>query len=440
MQLGLSYLYIKPSLMFVFSRNRPCRFLVISIALLFSGTLQRQEAKASIDYVSAAKDTLTQVGHRSDNKFLKLSCSSIIQVIESKTILSQSDTVFIEDLYHAFTADDTYGNPRRIESYLNRSRSFIFAWTSPTDGKTSYAWLKLPEGWEPGFSYPLYVQLHGHWSVAGDMINYLVYPYINGPSGTFAFEDGYQLSPWGRGNLWYRGIAETDILECISKFEEIATVEQERKYLCGHSMGGYGAWRMGQLYNTTWAALGIHAGALWYDSYNELESSVIERLKEIPVYFVCGNQDGLLSVNENAFNVLKKAGNDDLAFETFPGGHEYRQEDVENMYMWMRNFTLIDQVSDLSLSETSDNPVDINIFPNPCSSYLQFDYYLHLANSVQIEIYSLTGVLLKQFSFKEHQPGRHSLEWKIPPTLPAGNIICTIRTNFGTSSRTITVQ
>ena len=421
-------------------RNCPVCFQVILFTVLFSGLINGQEAKASIDYVSAVKDTLTQVALRSENEFLKLSCSSIIQVIESKASLTQNDMNFIEELYHAFNTDDAYGNPRRIESYLNRSRSFIFAWTSPSDGKTSYAWLKLPEDWEPGFYYPLYVQLHGYWSVAGDMINYLVYPYINGSSGSFAFEDGYQLSPWGRGNLWYRGIAETDILECISKFEEIAAVEQERKYLCGHSMGGYGAWRIGQLYNTTWAALGIHAGALWYDNYNELESSVIERLKDVPVYFVCGDQDGLLSANENAFNMLVKAGNDNLAFETFPGGHDYRQEDVENMYLWMRQFTLDDNVSDLPVTEASGNPIEIIVFPNPCSSYLQFDYFLHSANSIQIEIYSLTGVLLKQFPCKNLQAGNYSQGWKISAPLPAGTIICTIRSNQRTISRTISVR
>ena len=51
-----------------------------------------------------------------------------------------------------------------------------------------------------------------------------------------------------------------------------------------------------------------------------------------------GTSDGLLGVNQTAYTLLRNAGNPDLAFVTFPGGHDYRESDVEAMYLWLRQF------------------------------------------------------------------------------------------------------
>ena len=43
-------------------------------------------------------------------------------------------------------------------------------------------------------------------------------------------------------------------------------------------------------------------------------------------------------MNQTAYALLRDAGNSEVAFVTFPGGHDYRQTDVEQMYLWMRQF------------------------------------------------------------------------------------------------------
>jgi dienelactone hydrolase len=169
--------------------------------------------------------------------------------------------------------------------------------------------------------------------VAQDRIPYLAYPFSH-PGGSDAFEDGYLVSPWGRGNLWYRGIAETDIWEGRAMIKALVRVNDSRQYLCGHSMGGYGAWHIGHRSAEVWAALGIHAGAL----SGELDESAATALRDVPTYFVVGTSDDLFNANQVAFALLQKAGNPNLAFVTFPGGHDYRQSDVEAMYLWMRRF------------------------------------------------------------------------------------------------------
>jgi len=102
-------------------------------------------------------------------------------------------------------------------------------------------------------------------------------------------------------------------------------------------MGGYGAWHIALRSADTWAALGIHAGALGYDP-RELDPSVVAGLRDLPTYFVVGTSDSLLGVDQAAYRLLQNAGNPSLAFVTLPGGHDYRESDVEAMYRWLRGY------------------------------------------------------------------------------------------------------
>jgi hypothetical protein len=262
----------------------------------------------------------------------------MVAVIGSKSSFTTRDSAFLENTYHAFNNQNDTSSAKELSTYIKRQRPFILSWVSPTDGSVSFSWLSPPKNWNPENKYPLYIQLHGLWSVASNSIEYMTYPFLAAASGSNSFEDGYLLSPWGRGNLWYQGISETDIWECIAALEDIVTIDSTRKYLSGHSMGGYGAWRIASKSPYTWAALGIHAGALWYNGSNLVNSTVAKALKYVPTYFVCGTIDALLSINQVAYNLLEDVGNQHLKFTTFVGGHEYIEENVENMYLWMRNF------------------------------------------------------------------------------------------------------
>ena len=289
-----------------------------------------------IDYRAGLRSALRTLSDQSGDPLLRLHFNSILQVVAAGDRGWSADDQGIKDLWTAFTSPSTPHSPRLRESYLDRSRPLIVSWVSPTDGQVSFAWLTLPARWDPALEYPLYVQLHGLWDVAQDRIPYLAYPFSH-PGTSYAFEDGYLVSPWGRGNLWYRGIAETDIWEGMAAVKALVRVNESRQYLCGHSMGGYGAWHIAHRSADTWAALGVHAGALQYDA-GELNASVAAELRGLPTYFVVGTGDGLLGVNQGAYTLLQNAGNPNLAFVTFPGGHDYRQVDVEAMYRWLRSF------------------------------------------------------------------------------------------------------
>ena len=288
------------------------------------------------DHRAELQAALQTLADQSTEPLLRLHFRSMLQVIAAGDRGSALDAESIEALWASFGDPSVPHNPRLAASYLDRSRPLTVAWTSPTDGLVSFAWLTLPAGWDPAKEYPVYVQLHGLWDVAADRLHYLAYPYSN-PGSSFAFEDGYLVSPWGRGNLWYRGIAETDVWEALATVKGLVRVDAGRQYLCGHSMGGYGAWHIALRSPGTWAALGVHAGALSYDP-SEVTSASVVSLRDLPTYFVVGTADSLLSVNRSAYLLLSEAGNPELSFVTFPGGHDYRSADVEQMYLWLRRY------------------------------------------------------------------------------------------------------
>lgn len=290
------------------------------------------------DKVAALKDSLEILAGRTEHDILEIHFSSLLQVINSKKDLTSLDSSLIGGVYDSFFTGTTC-KLTELSTYTSGCKSLIVSWISPTDEEISYTWLDLPGDWKIDSVYPLYVYLHGLWDVAGDKMRYLTYPYTTQGdlSEVVAFDDGYLLSPWGRGNLWYQGISETDIWECIAKIEELFNIDRNRKYIGGHSMGGFGSWYISSKSPDVWAGVGVHAGAI--ANYNGFAPKNFFALRNKPVYFVCGDADGFLQASINAHGILQQTGNENLKLVTFPGGHEYRQQDVDGFYLWVRNFT-----------------------------------------------------------------------------------------------------
>jgi len=372
--------------------------------------IKLKNSETSIDYIQALKDTLGSLSEKADNAFFKMHCNSILAVINSKYSLNLADSTFLINTYKAFI-NGSAANAQNMSTYLQRKLPLILSWVSPTDRTVSFSWLTLPKDWDPESKYPLYIQLHGLWSVASNSIEYMTYPYLHSPSNSTSFEDGYLLSPWGRGNFWYKGIAETDIRECMEALENILLVDPARKYLSGHSMGGYGAWSIASKSPDTWAALGIYAGALWYYPYL-VEESIAQALKDVPTYFVCGTNDGLLEINQTAYQLLEDAGNWHLQFITFSGGHEYLEQNVKNMYLWMRQFVKRDITTDIiHTGETGQSGFRIRCHPNPVTTTLDIVYSGKANSVVNISIYDMQGRFMEDVVRGAEISGEHSIQY-----------------------------
>ena len=390
-------------------------FCILLLVLITRNTgCQVNDLKSSaeaVDYIEAFKDTLASLSENADDDFFRMHCNSMLAVINSKYSLNLADSNFLIRTYNAFMNAGDPANPQNMSTYLQRKRPLIISWVSPTDGAVSFSWLTLPKDWNPENRYPLYVNLHGLWSVAGNSIEYMTYPYLQTPSNSTAFEDGYLLSPWGRGNFWYKDISETDIWECMAALEDVAFIDPARKYLSGHSMGGYGAWSIARKSPDTWAALGIMAGAFWYYP-NVLDDFATQALKDMPVYFVCGTRDGLLEVNRAAYQLLKDAGNWHLQFVTFNGGHEYLDLNVRNMYLWMRQYSKEESTTDINQPEgISQSGFRIWCNPNPVSGNSIIVFPGQANSCVNISIYDLSGRFIGDIARGIRISGEYSINY-----------------------------
>lgn len=377
--------------------------------------------------ISDLKDLLNLLAGSSDNEFFKLHCQSIIKVIESKTFLSSTDDQIISELYEAFSDTNVAANPTKFSSYTNRRRKLIIAWNSPTDNAVSYFKLMLPENWDPENTYPLYVELHGMWYVAEDPIEYMAYELRPGTEiDSATYNDGYSISPWGRGNLWYEDISETDIWEGIDVLEKLVKIDPARKYLNGHSMGGYGAWSIGSKSTDVWAALGIHAGALQHGGSSAFSEYVIGYLKDIPVYFVVGTGDGLFSYNQTAYQLLKDAGNERTKFVTFPGGHDYVFGNVRRMYEWLRTWSKTQTNVEINNDTSPANYMLYDNYPNPFNSTTTISYSLPDESLVKIEIYNILGKKITTLVEGKENFGTHQVRWN-SEDLSSGVYLCRFR-------------
>lgn len=382
--------------------------LAFSLFLVYSSSLLVSQ---ETDYIDLLREKLESELNSSGDDYYKLHCSSIIAVLDAQNAPTTFDNGNAETIYQRFVDENSDVSAAEMANYTNRSWSFIIAWESENDGKTSFTWLKLPKDWDPEKEYPLYVQLHGHWDVASSQMEYMAYPFLN-QSSSYAFEDGYQISPWGRGNHWYQEFSEIDIWECIAAVKENFKINPQRQYLCGHSMGGYGTWQIAHRSPDNWAAIGLHAAAIWYDNSSEVTSYEANILKDMPTYFVVGTSDGNLSINETAYQLLQSAGNTDLEFVTFDGGHDYRTSDVEAMYMWMKEFVNLDYVS--SINERPDNgKVWLSAYPVPTRDNLQIEFYLDESSKVEIALYNQLGQQVDKLAGSVYSPGLYNIKHQL---------------------------
>lgn len=363
----------------------------------------------TIDKTAALKDILKQLAQKSNDEYFIHHCNSILKVIESKTVLSSNDSSILADMYIAFSDATISWNASELSSYTERKRPFIFSWTSPDDGEVSTGWLLLPENWDPDKKYPLYVRLHGLWDPYENTVEYISLNLKPGATINTAFEDGYIFYPWGRGNLWYMKKGETDIWEGLDSLENFIKIDSTRRYLTGFSMGGFGTWYLGELRPDKWAALGIFAGALWYENRTILRDFIAERLKDVPVYFICGTQDGLLEYNQTAYNLLQDAGNTNLSFNTFNGGHETTFETWQGMYQWIRNFTNNKVQTGMEQPEVSD--LKLYNYPNPFKSETTIFFPSQKDKNCSLEVFNIVGEKVRSLTVTSNSASDHSTRW-----------------------------
>ena len=231
------------------------------------------------------------------------------------------------------------GKPARI-----RASGFVrMAWIDETDGSTQYARAYLPTHYDPAKKWPMVIQLHGfnppnppYWRWWGVDSRHWMDSELPEHEGIIYIE------PHGRGNVQHVGFAVSDILRAIAEAKRLFTVDEDRVYLTGESMGGWGVWNVATRHPELFAAIApVHGGVDYHSQMSEEDLaklspvqrfmqerqsswSMAESLVNTPVYVHHGDIDQAVNVDWSRWGVkLLQRWGYDVRYHEYPGkGHE----------------------------------------------------------------------------------------------------------------------
>jgi len=159
---------------------------------------------------------------------------------------------------------------------------------SDIDGSIQPMLVKVPKGYSPKKAWPLLVTLHG----LGD-----------GPILATEVDSMVQIGPYGRGSVWYSGIGERDVFECIEVAKKIFSIDMDRVYLCGFSMGGAGVFDLGLKYPDFWTACVPVCGRCQ-------DATLVENGRRLPFWINTGKLDTMVppQYSKKAYDKARELG------------------------------------------------------------------------------------------------------------------------------------
>ena len=159
------------------------------------------------------------------------------------------------------------------------------------------------------------------------------------------------MEPHGRGNASYLGMGDSDVVRAIAEAKRLFSVDDDRVYLTGDSMGGWGTWKIANRHPDLFAAIAPVFGGSDYHSrmteeelaklspvdrfLDEKESTwaMADGLLNIPIFVHHGDADQSVNVEYSrwAVRLLQRWGYD-VRYQEFPGrSHEALESQNGNM-------------------------------------------------------------------------------------------------------------
>ena len=164
---------------------------------------------------------------------------------------------------------------------------------------------KIPRGYTKAKNWPLLVVLHG----LGD-----------GPIVAPSIDSMVQIGPFGRGDMWYQGIGEQDVFECIEFAKQIFNIDSDRIYLCGFSMGGVGTFDLGLKHPDIWAACVPVCGSI-------SNPEMVTNGMNLPFWINTGSEDKVVPAKDSkkTYEKAVELGFKNWKYTEYKGmGHSFR--------------------------------------------------------------------------------------------------------------------
>jgi predicted peptidase len=175
------------------------------------------------------------------------------------------------------------------------------------EGESKYV-LFVPHSYQGDKDYPLILFLHG----AGERGSDGQKPVMQGIGNAIKFKNGesrfpcFVIFPQCRtGANWQAGGLDAQrAMGMLDETEKTYKIDRKRVYLTGLSMGGFGTWSLAAAHPDRWAAIVPICGGVKTD----MAADVAGKIKDIPCWGFCGDQDKLVTGMRTMFAALKQAG------------------------------------------------------------------------------------------------------------------------------------
>ncbi|MCU0644754.1 MAG: prolyl oligopeptidase family serine peptidase, partial [bacterium] len=174
--------------------------------------------------------------------------------------------------------------------------TFMRGYYSEIDGSLQGYALFAPDKYDGKAPFPLVINLHGYDPSFSSWHENPFLPVFM-PHAT-AKARYILVNPFGRGNTMYQQIGEHDVLSVLSEVKRLYSIDENRIYLTGGSMGGAGTWWLGLSYPNQFAAIAPIMGPTEFAFWN---NPSMENLSSVRKFIL--EQRSALSIAENASNL-----------------------------------------------------------------------------------------------------------------------------------------
>jgi predicted esterase len=206
-------------------------------------------------------------------------------------------------------------------------------------------YVQLPPEYDPLRKYPTVVTLNGSGSTAEQQIDWWAGEYSPERKMRLgqATRHGYIVVAveWRKKHqlsYQYSGREHHAVLASLRDAIRRFSIDTDRVFLSGHSVGGDAAWDIGLAHPDLWAGvLPIVAIAEKYCAH------YWENAEHLPFYIVAGEMDGdKMARNSRETDRYLRRGYDATLVEYLGRGHEHFHDEIQRMFDWMnrreRNF------------------------------------------------------------------------------------------------------
>jgi predicted esterase len=202
--------------------------------------------------------------------------------------------------------------------------------------------VQVPPEYDPSRRYPCVVTLHGAGMTPQSQIDWWAGQYdpARGLRLGQATRRGYVvIAPaWATESQTSYGYSQREhaaVLGALRDAKRRLSIDSDRVFLSGHSMGGDAAWDIALAHPDLWA--GVLPVVATADKYI---TRYWKNAKGLPMYFVAGQMDGnRLAANARDLDRYMRYAGFDATYVEYQGrGHEHFQEEILRMFEWMERY------------------------------------------------------------------------------------------------------